>query len=82
MLVLNGINDALIRAGVGLFSGGNPNVWLSNSYERRYLFVGTYREDVDLFNTPTVNGGTPGYEVPQDMFDEVANTTIGQAIHQ
>ena len=25
--------DALeVRAGVGLFSGGNPNVWLSNSY--------------------------------------------------
>ncbi|WP_350609797.1 hypothetical protein, partial [Pseudoalteromonas sp. 41-MNA-CIBAN-0057] len=25
--------DALeVRAGVGLFSGGNPNVWLSSSY--------------------------------------------------
>ena len=71
--------DALeVRAGVGLFSGGNPNVWLSNSYSNDGITnIGTYREDVDLFNTPTVNGGTPGYEVPQDMFDEVANTTIG-----
>ena len=71
--------DALeVRAGVGLFSGGNPNVWLSNSYSNDGITnIGTYREDIDLFNTPTVNGGTPGYEVPQDMFDEVANTTIG-----
>ena len=32
---------------------------------------------VDLFDTPNVNGGTPGYDVPQDMFDKVANTEIG-----
>ncbi|MEL7287113.1 MAG: TonB-dependent receptor, partial [Pseudomonadota bacterium] len=71
--------DALeVRAGVGLFSGGNPNVWLSNSYSNDGITnIGTFRAGVDLFNTPTVNGGTPGYEVPQDMYDEVANTTIG-----
>ncbi len=71
--------DALeVRAGVGLFSGGNPNVWLSNSYSNDGITnISTRRYGVDLFNTPNVNGGTPGYEVPQEMFDEVANTVIG-----
>jgi hypothetical protein len=72
--------DALeVRAGVGLFSGGNPNVWLSNSYSNDGITnISTYRSGgIDLFNTPNVNGGTPGYEVPQDMYDEVANTVIG-----
>ena len=87
--------DALeVRAGVGLFSGGNPNVWLSNSYSNDGITnIGTYISDisnsykvgsgddevtlVDLFDTPNVNSGTPGYEVPQDMFDKVANTEIG-----
>ncbi|ALQ56667.1 Putative Outer membrane protein with a TonB box [Pseudoalteromonas issachenkonii] len=87
--------DALeVRAGVGLFSGGNPNVWLSNSYSNDGITnIGAYISDisnsykvgsgddevtlVDLFDTPNVNGGTPGYDVPQDMFDKVANTEIG-----
>ena len=72
-----------VRAGVGLFSGGNPNVWLSNSYSNDGITnIGTYRSSVDLFNTPNVNGGTPGFEVPQDMFDEVANTVIGSGDSQ
>ncbi|KYL32422.1 TonB-dependent receptor [Pseudoalteromonas agarivorans] len=67
-----------VRAGVGLFSGGNPNVWLSNSYSNDGITnIGTFRSPVDLFNTPNVNGGAPGFEVPQEMFDEVANTVIG-----
>lgn len=71
--------DALeVRAGFGLFSGGNPNVWLSNSYSNDGITnIGTRRFGVDLFNTPNVNGGTPGFEVPQEMYDEVAQTTIG-----
>ncbi|KPV99869.1 TonB-dependent receptor [Pseudoalteromonas sp. P1-8] len=72
--------DALeVRAGVGLFSGGNPNVWLSNSYSNDGITnIGTsIRGGVDLFATPNVNGGTPGYEVPQSLYDEVANTVIG-----
>lgn len=72
--------DALeVRAGVGLFSGGNPNVWLSNSYSNDGITnIGTsIRGGVDLFSTPNVNGGTPGYEVPQSLYDQVANTVIG-----
>ncbi|MBC7009281.1 TonB-dependent receptor [Pseudoalteromonas sp. BZK2] len=72
--------DALeVRAGVGLFSGGNPNVWLSNSYSNDGITnISTQlRDGIDLFNTPTVNGGIPGYEVPQSLYDKVANTEIG-----
>jgi hypothetical protein len=71
--------DALeVRAGLGLFSGGNPNVWLSNSYSNDGITnIGTFRSGVDLFNTATVNNGKPGYEVPQDMYDEVADTVVG-----
>ena len=66
-----------VRAGFGLYSGGNPNVWLSNSYSNDGLVqVGLRSFDVDLFNTPMTNGGTPGFEVPQDMYDEVQNSPI------
>ncbi|ALQ10157.1 MULTISPECIES: TonB-dependent receptor [Pseudoalteromonas] len=75
--------DALeVRAGVGLFSGGNPNVWLSNSYSNDGITnIGTLLRDddnkIDLFNTANVNAGKPGFEVPQQLFDEVGNTVIG-----
>ncbi|MBZ2193071.1 TonB-dependent receptor [Pseudoalteromonas arctica] len=67
-----------VRAGAGLFSGGNPNVWLSNSYSNDGITQITSQiRGVDLFNTPNVNGGAPGYEVPQSQFDTIAGTEIG-----
>ncbi|MEL0641796.1 TonB-dependent receptor [Pseudoalteromonas aliena] len=77
-----------VRAGVGLFSGGNPNVWLSNSYsndgftqiatrENQLSNYDSDSETIDLFSTPNVNGGTPGFEVPQELFDIIGNTEIG-----
>ncbi|KAA1153769.1 TonB-dependent receptor [Pseudoalteromonas sp. FUC4] len=90
--------DALeVRAGVGLFSGGNPNVWLSNSYSNDGIskatssiydlsdtyFVlnkdGEYDPFVDLFIPQNVNGGTPGYEVPQELYDKVAGSGAGDS---
>ena len=72
------VDDSLeVRAGFGLYSGGNPNVWLSNSYSNDGLVqIGLQHRGVDLFNTPMTNGGTPGFEVPQDMFDEIQNAPI------
>jgi len=77
-----------VRAGLGLFSGGNPNVWLSNSYSNdgitqiatRESQLSNYDSDsrtIDLFNTPNVNGGTPGFEVPQELYDIIGATEIG-----
>lgn len=73
------VDDALeVRAGLGLYSGGNPNVWASSAYQYDGITqIPLTYYDVDLLNTPMTNGGTAGYEVPQAMFDEVANTQPG-----
>ncbi|WP_024611126.1 TonB-dependent receptor [Pseudoalteromonas sp. TB64] len=72
--------DALeVRAGVGLFSGGNPNVWLSNSYSNDGITNISANQfgAIDLFASPNANGGTPGFDVPQSQFDAVAGVPIG-----
>ncbi|MDK1309907.1 TonB-dependent receptor [Pseudoalteromonas ardens] len=75
------VDDALeVRGGIGLYSGGNPNVWVSNSYSNDGVTqIGTYRGDFDMSGATftNFNGGTPGFDVPQEMFDEVASKTVG-----
>jgi hypothetical protein len=72
-----------VRGGFGLYSGGNPNVWLSNSYSNDGLVnIGErakYHSDTipmidgkfDLFNTPSVDSRGPGFGVPQVMYDAI-----------
>lgn len=67
-----------IHGGAGLFSGGNPNVWLSNSYQNdSRTTIQTYRGDVDS-TVPGFWGNDEGgmdrpfYSVPNDQFAEVA----------
>jgi len=73
-----------LRAGVGLFSGGNPNVWLSNNFSndgitqvqlREGILEDIYGRDFSLFDIPLGPDGTgrPGYDVPTDMIDELLN---------
>jgi len=74
-----------VRAGFGLYSGGNPNVWLSNSYSNDGLVnIGErakYHKDTiamddgrfDLFNTPSSSAQGPGYGVPQVMVDAIGD---------
>ena len=48
-------SDTIIRGGIGLFGGGGPNVWLSNSYGndgRRKTFAGCAGDCFDGRNTP------------------------------
>ncbi|MDN3486454.1 TonB-dependent receptor [Pseudoalteromonas sp. APC 3224] len=70
-----------VRAGVGLFSGGNPNVWLSNSYSNDGITNISAHQfgSVDLFapENVTVTGAGPGFDIPKSQFDKVANTPIG-----
>lgn len=81
------INDALdLRGGIGVYSGGNPNVWLSNTYSNNS--VAQFGADGGDFGLEQ-NGGPslfgipyamcedgvptgPGYCVPQAMADAVA----------
>lgn len=81
------LNDNMeLRGGVGLYSGGNPNVWLSNSYSNDGITnIDTYRSDFYLFDdagttVPLVNGGSLIYSPLQEMYDEVAdaNPDLGE----
>lgn len=53
-----------VTGGLGLFAGGNPNVWFSNAYQPGV--VSTSRNGVDV---------SGGLVVPNDLLDNVANGT-------
>ncbi|WP_189376842.1 TonB-dependent receptor [Thalassotalea profundi] len=59
-------DDLTVRGGVGLFSGGKPNVWISNSYSKSGINYVTNRRDYE---------GLTSLDVPQDMKDSLANVT-------
>ncbi len=72
------VDDNLtVRAGVGLYSGGNPNVWLSNSFSNDGL-VNIQERDfgVNILTADIANNGRPIFEPLQSQFDAVANTPI------
>jgi len=75
-----------VRAGVGRYSGGNPNVWLSNNYSANNIDQvgalaragrGGQPDPIDLF-AQTYSGaedGVPnfaGYAIPDVVYDAVA----------
>jgi hypothetical protein len=82
-----GISDNLVlRGGVGRYSGGNPNVWLSNAWSNDGLTnVQTRTNYGDSFSvldgSIPLTGSEPGRDtsVPQSQFDRVANTTPDDA---
>ena len=73
-------SDTIIRGGVGLYSGGNPNVWLSNNYSANNVSqFGAYRADIDLTvltyeaiepNAPA--GAWAGWGIPTPLYDDVS----------
>jgi outer membrane receptor for ferrienterochelin and colicin len=78
--------DFSLRGGVGLYSGGNPNVWLSNNFSNDGFRVVQLREslierdppdgcgegrDFSLFDIPLDGGGNPIYDVPQCLVDAI-----------
>lgn len=76
-------SDALsFRGGVGLYSGGNPNVWLSNNYSNDGITQVEFQNrtlDDDgiggntLFTIPFNGDGQPIFDIPQALFDSVAS---------
>ena len=76
-----GARDNLsLRGGIGLYSGGNPNVWISNAWSNDGLTNAQFQ--FDYFDAATVlpgspdslvlsGAGRPGYNVPQEMVDAV-----------
>ncbi len=78
------VNDRTsVRAGAGLYSGGNPNVWLSNNYSNDGATLIAVNQQVlnetygvgnwDLTTIPWTGDGRPMWNVPQDMYDAVAS---------
>ena len=65
-----------VRAGIGLYSGGNPNVWISNNYSNNGVIQleNQDRSGDSLFTEGREFTGTgrPIYDIPQDLYDEVA----------
>jgi len=76
-----------IRGGAGIYSGGNPNVWLSNNYSNNNVLqfgqrgrsFGYTDGTRSLFDADVVYAGLesgvpagPGYGIPQELYDAVA----------
>jgi hypothetical protein len=66
-----------VRGGFGLYSGGNPNVWISNSYSNDGVRnIQSSVRDVQILGVDAIayNGtGLPGYDIPQSLFDEIGS---------
>ncbi len=85
------LSDALtLRGGVGLYSGGDPNVWLSNNFSannvlqfgQRGRSFGYTDGSRSLFDADVVYEGVeagapngPGYGIPKELYDAVAGGT-------
>ena len=76
------LDDVTLRGGVGLFSGGNPNVWLANAWSNdgiASVFTrGTYTDNTALTSASIFDGTLPtipgrvGGAIPQAQFDAIA----------
>ena len=90
------VSDTLsLRGGVGLYSGGNPNVWLSNNYSNDGFSVIQAREfngGVAGLNTdPSSNlttvplgedgNGRPIFDAPQSMIDYVTGASGNSGVN-
>ncbi len=65
-----------LRGGLGIFSGGNPNVWISNNYSNDGVTLFEYRvRGGNVANFTYPNSGNVFFEVPQEGIDAIANAT-------
>ncbi|HLF29543.1 MAG TPA: hypothetical protein VI566_00795, partial [Xanthomonadales bacterium] len=71
------------HGGVGLYSGGNPNVWLTNAYTNDGQTQVEYqdRTATPLFNLAWNGSGRPIWDIPQQLFDAVAAGTTNSAVN-
>lgn len=86
------VNDRLsVHGGLGLYSGGNPNVWVANSYQNDGITTVQleYRPSRgqigNLFTEPFVEdeggSGRPIWGVPEIMYNEVAGGTADTSVN-
>lgn len=65
-------NESLqFRGGFGLYSGGNPNVWLSNNYSNDGITnIQVNRRNINVF---TGTSGTPLFDIPDVLISDVTS---------
>jgi len=82
-------SDLTVRGGFGLYSGGNPNVWVSNNFANDGLTavqLTDYGPENLLTGTETYVDdegglGRPIYGVPQSMYDSVAGGAANSSVN-
>jgi hypothetical protein len=78
-------SNLTVRGGIGLYSGGNPNVWVTNAWSNDgisnvQLQYRNFSGAESVFTDVALSGqGRPGYDVPQSLVDQVAATTADSA---
>jgi outer membrane receptor for ferrienterochelin and colicin len=82
-----------VRGGIGLYSGGNPNVWLSNAFSNDGVTALQLRESsviergagwgkgFSLFEIPISGDGRPIWNNPQDFIDAVATASSDSSVN-
>jgi outer membrane receptor for ferrienterochelin and colicin len=91
------VNEALsVRGGVGLYSGGNPNVWLSNNFSNDGFRIAQLREtliertppagcgegvDFRLDEIPTIGEGRPAFDIPSCLYDFIAEQSPNSGVN-
>ncbi len=79
------LDNLSVRGGLGLYSGGNPNVWLSNAWSNDgitnvQLQWRNFSGAESIFgDVPLSESGRPGYDVPAALVDQVVATTEANA---
>ena len=82
------VSDTLsVRGGAGLYSGGNPNVWLTNSYQndgqtvvQTGIFDLQFSPD-SLFTIPHDGDGRPFFDIPQVNVDAVTTGVANSGVN-
>jgi hypothetical protein len=77
-----------VHGGLGIYSGGNPNVWMTNNYQQDgitqiQIQLRDYDDDpaFTLFDDPTANGGPPISDVPIRAQDLVASGSANAGVN-
>jgi hypothetical protein len=73
-------DDITVRGGLGKFSGGSPGVWVSNSYSNDGVINGEVF-DSGTINVPNTPEATSGNYIPQNLLDQLANTSPDGAVN-
>ena len=62
-------DDTVIRGGLGLFGGGTPNVWISNSYSNDGVTVVSQSIRRPASGVEPRLDGVDGFDLPQEVLD-------------